>query len=150
MENDGICQTWQDGMPQPGLSEQSGLFFRATFSLRQTGTVTTLQIVLVFANPLASLDPAFAVFLLSLLRQLVQGRPVQRMVISELDVASHGFHQMARRHMLTEILVELHLVPGDRIDERGDQLEETPDHEGYYFRSGSIRTQRIKTAMTHH
>lgn len=133
-------------MPQPGLLEQLGLFFRAAFSLRKAGTTTTLQVVLMFANPLASLDPAFAVFLLSLLRQLVQGRPIERMVISELDVASYRFHQMARRHMLTEIFVELHLVPGDGIYERGDQLEETPDHEGHYFRSGSIRVQGTKNS----
>ena len=105
------------------------LLSRGAFTLRQAVSGTALQVVLKLADPLACLDPAFPVLLLALLCQLVQRWPVERMVVSELNIASHGLHQMARRHMLAEIFVELHLLASDGIDEWGDQLEEAPDHE---------------------
>lgn len=114
------------------MTSQTGsrlLLSRGAFTLRQAVSGTALQIVLKLTNPLACLDPAFPVFLLALLCQFVQCRPVERMVISELNIASHGLHQMARRYVLTEIFIELHLLASDGIDEWGDQLEEAPDHE---------------------
>lgn len=81
------------------------------------------------SNEFASLDPTLAVCLLALFSQLVQSRPVERMVIAELNIPSHGLHQMAGGYVQTEILVELHLLASDGVDKRSDQFEKTPDHE---------------------
>ena len=106
-----------------------GLSVRITLVLRPAGLVTPLEIVLILSNPLAALNPARTIRLLALFGQLVQSWPVACMVISELDVTSHGLHQMVRGNVLAEILVELHFFAGDGVDERSDQLEEAPDHE---------------------
>lgn len=126
------------------------LFSTGAFTLRQAVSGTALQVVLKLANPLSGLNPAFPVFLLSLLGQFVQCWPVQRMVVPELDIASHGLHQMARRDMLTEIFIELHLLASDGIDERGDQLEEAPDHERYYTRLAMNTRNPYAGDNTHH
>lgn len=76
-----------------------------------------------------ALDPSFTVFVASLVSQFVESTPVERMVVFKFDVSADGLQQLARRDMLTEIFIELQLLPGQRVDKRGDELHEAGDEE---------------------
>lgn len=106
--------------------------------LGHTRDVLALQVVLDFANLLATLDPAVAVSFVTLPRQSVQGGPVNGVVIAEFHITTARLHQMAGRHMLTQILVELELLPSLRVNKGRDQFEESPHDEGHWT-SGSVR-----------
>jgi hypothetical protein len=69
---------------------------------------------------------------MSLFGQLIEGRPVNRVIIFEFEVPTHGLHELTRRDVLAQVFVELELLSGIGIDERCDQLEESPNNEGYY------------------
>lgn len=77
---------------------------------------------------LATFDPTFAVFVSSHFSQLVEGGPVHCMIVGELDITTNCFHQLVRRHELTQILVELELLSCNGIDEWCNQLEECFDY----------------------
>lgn len=98
-------------------------------ALGEAGAGAGLEIVLVFADALAALDPAFMILGSPLIGQLNQSRPVLGMVVSEFNIAAHGFHQLLGRHMLSQVFVELELGSGVGVDEWGDQFEESHDHE---------------------
>lgn len=103
-------------------------------SLRQARNVLALQVVLELADLLTILNPAFTVRLTSLVSQLVQSRPVGCMVVAEFDITTHSLHKLARRNMLTEVLIELELLSSIGVNQGCDQLEESPDDEGHYDR----------------
>jgi hypothetical protein len=62
--------------------------------------------------------------------QLVKSRPVDRVVIFEFEITTHGLHEVAGGNVLSEIFIELELLSCVGIDERCDQLEEPPNEEG--------------------
>lgn len=102
--------------------------------LRQVGNVLALQVVLKLADLLATLNPAFAVRLTSLVSQLVQSGPVGCMVVAEFDITTHRLHKLARRDVLTQVLIEPELLVSVRINKGCDQFEESSDNEGHYGR----------------
>lgn len=102
--------------------------------LRQARNVLALQVVLEFADLLTTLNPAFTVSLTSLVSQLVQSRPVGCMVVPEFDITTHSLHKLARRDVLTQVLIELELLSSIGVNQGCDQLEESPDDEGHYDR----------------
>lgn len=104
---------------------------RGTPSLGHARDILALEVILKFADLLATLDPALTVCLASLLSQLIQCRPVSRVVIAELNITADRLHKMTRRNMLAQILVEFELLPGLRVDEGCDQLEKAPNHKWY-------------------
>lgn len=61
----------------------------------------TLQIIFELANLLAPTDPALAVCLTTLFSQLDQRWPIYGVIIAELNLATHGFHELTRRNVLT-------------------------------------------------
>jgi hypothetical protein len=97
--------------------------------LRQARDVFTLQVVLELADQLATLNPAFTVSLTALFSQLVQCRPIGCMIVAELDITTHRLHKMARRDVLTQVLIELELLSSIRVNQGCDQFEESPDDE---------------------
>lgn len=98
-------------------------------SLRDRWDVFALQVIFDLANLFASLDPSFTVGLTTLISQLVQGWPIGGVVIFELDITSNRFQQLAWGDMLSQILVELELLPGQWVNKRRDYFEETPNQE---------------------
>ena len=101
------------------------------FGLGQVGNVLALQVVLKLADLLATLNPAFTVRLTALFSQLVQSMPVGCMVVAEFDITTHGLHKLARRDVLTQVLVELELLSSIRVNQGCDQFEESPDDKGH-------------------
>lgn len=99
--------------------------------LSYTRDVLALQVVLDLADLLATLDPAIAVGLVTLLRQLVQGGPVDGVIIAKFHITADRLHQMAGRHMLTQVLIELEFLPSLRVNKGCDQFEESPNDEGH-------------------
>lgn len=97
-----------------------GLSICTTCALRHTRDVFSLQIVFELADLLAALDPAFVVSRAALVGQLVQCEPVGRMVVTELDITTHRLHEMARWHVLAQVLVELELLASLRVNEWSD------------------------------
>ena len=97
----------------------------------QTRTITGLQVLFILADVLPALDPAMTVFGSPLFGQAVQSRPVRGMIVFEFHIAAHGSHKLASGHMLAQVFVEFEFLPGLRVDERGDDLEEAPDDEWY-------------------
>jgi len=91
-----------------------------SLALRQTLPWSAPEIVLMFPDEFAPFDPSLAIFVPPFLRKFVEGRPVNRVVIFELDVSTSALQEMSRRYMLTEVLVELELLPRHGVDERRD------------------------------
>lgn len=81
---------------------------------------------------LATLDPALKLSFTALLGQLVQGGPVDGVIVLKLDIAADGFQKLLSRHVLTQVLIVLELFPGGWVNERRDDLEKWPNIERRY------------------
>lgn len=92
----------------------------------------SFKVVFVFSNTFPTLDPALTVLFLLYLGQLVQRRPVGRVVVFEVNLSANRFHKLAGWDMVAQFLVELELFPGNGVKERRDDLEETNDDERHW------------------
>lgn len=82
-----------------------------------------------FANQLAALDPAFMICVPTELDQLVEGRPVDGVVIFEFNITANRLHELRWWDVFAKVFIELELFSRDRVDEWGYHFEEAPDHE---------------------
>lgn len=106
-------------------------FHWCALNLGHTRDIFALEVVLKLSNLFATLDPALAVGFTPLLGQLVKGGPVDGVVVFEFDLTTHGLHELAGRNVFAQVFVKLELLSGIWVDERRDQLEESPNEEGY-------------------
>lgn len=89
------------------------------------------KVVLVLADELAARLPALQLGSPPLLAQLQQRRPVDRVVVLELELAVAELGgELLLGHVLAHVLVELELLARQGVDEGGDELEEAPDDPG--------------------
>lgn len=66
------------------------------------------------------------------------------MIVFERQLAAFEIcHQLVRIHILGHVLVKFELLPGQGIDERGNQLEETPNNPWHCCYSVSLRNMRV-------
>ena len=65
------------------------------------------------------------------------------MIVFEIHIAAVDLHQLLRRYHLPHIDVELHLLSGQRVDERVYQLEEPPHEPGHVLDARVAESLRI-------
>ena len=88
------------------------------------------EVFLVFSNLLSGFNPALLVCGSPLVALCIQSRPVLRVIVFELQVTTSVAPELLGWNKLSQILVELHLVLGDGVDEGRDELEESVDVPG--------------------
>lgn len=101
-------------------------------TLRRAGNILALEVVLKLANLLATLNPTLTLGFTALFSQLVQGGPVDEVVVLKLHITADGFQELLSRYVVTQVLVVLEFFPGGRVNERRDDLEEWPNIERRY------------------
>ena len=94
--------------------------------LSQTLLVPSFKVALAFADPLPTANPPLPIRRPPLIRDLIQCRPIRRMIVLEVHLAAIRAHQLGRRDVLAEVLVEFQLLARERVDEGRDELEEAP------------------------
>lgn len=89
--------------------------------------IASSQIRFIFANLLTARYPPLAVRSTPLLALLVKRGPVNRVIVHKVDVTAVGLVKLRWRDVLSQVLIEDHLLLCDGIDERTDELEKGGD-----------------------